>query len=206
MNFANVMTRAPVARLALLQAAMIEFGINDPLDQAAFLATVAHESAELSVFSENLNYSAPALRSVFGKYFPTDALANAYARQPQRIASRVYADRNGNGSEASGDGWRYRGAGAIQLTFKDNQVECAKYFGIAPAIISEWLRTPEGAVRSAAWFWIRNNLQRYSLAGDFDGVCDVVNRGHKTPADGDSNGWAARLAYYQLARGELCEP
>jgi predicted chitinase len=88
---------------------------------AHFFAQTAHETGGFKAFSENLNYGAKGLRGVFGKYFPTDALAKAYERQPQKIANRVYANRMGNGDEASGDGWRYRGRGALQLTGKSRR-------------------------------------------------------------------------------------
>lgn len=117
-----------------------------------------------------------------------------YARNPRKIANKVYANRMGNGDEASGDGWTYRGAGLIQLTGKANQLACASHFGIAPEKIGVWLRTPEGASRSAAWFWDQHHLSTFALRGDFDGVCDIVNIGKKTEKIGDSIGYAGRLA------------
>jgi len=199
-QLSQIMPRAGAPYIAALIAAMAEFGINTPARQQMFIATVAHESAQLTVLVENLNYSAEALRRVFGKYFPTDAMAANYARQPERIANRVYANRGGNGNEASGDGWRYRGAGAIQLTFRDNHAACAAYFNRPVESIGDWLRTPEGACRSAGWFWSTNKINRFADVNDFDGVSDAVNRGSKTAAVGDSNGWADRLAYFNLAR------
>jgi putative chitinase len=199
-QLSKIMPRAGTPYIAALISAMDEFGINTPARQQMFAATVAHESAQLTVLVENLNYSAEALRRVFGKYFPTDTMAANYARQPARIANRVYASRGGNGPEASGDGWRYRGAGAIQLTFHDNQAACADYFKRPLATFGDWLRTPEGACRSAGWFWSTNKINRFADANDFDGVSDAVNRGKKTAAVGDSNGWSDRLAYFNLAR------
>lgn len=199
-QLSKIMPRAGAPYIAALIAAMDEFGIDTPARQQMFVATVAHESAQLTVLVENLNYSAEALRRVFGKYFPTDAMAANYARQPERIANRVYANRGGNGPEASGDGWRYRGAGAIQLTFHDNQAACATYFKRPLATFGDWLRTPEGACRSAGWFWSTNKINRFADANDFDGASDTVNRGKKTAAMGDSNGWADRLAYFNTAR------
>jgi len=199
-QLSKIMPRASATFIESLINAMAEFGINTPARQQMFVATVAHESAQLTVLVENLNYSAEALRRVFGKYFPTDAMAANYARQPARIANRVYANRGGNGPEASGDGWRYRGTGAIQLTFHDNHAACAAYFKRPLDGIGDWLRTPEGACRSAGWFWSTNKINRFADANDFDGVSDAVNRGSKTAAVGDSNGWADRLAYFNLAR------
>jgi putative chitinase len=197
-QFQKIMPRAPGQFLDLLNSAMAEFVIDAKQDQAAFLATLGHESAQLTVFSENLNYGAAGLQATWPARFNAE-LALAYARQPERIANRVYASRGGNGDEASGDGWRFRGAGAIQLTFHDNQAACAEYFGIPVAQIGDWLRTPTGACRSAGWFWMVHRVSAYAVAGDFDGVCDMVNRGKKTAAVGDAIGYPQRLAMYQLA-------
>lgn len=186
-----------------LNAVFAEFAINTPARQAAFIATVGHESAQLTVFSENLNYGAPALVSKFPSHFPTLAVAMTYARQPEKIANHMYANRGGNGDEASGDGWLYRGAGAIQLTFHDNQKACADYFRLPLSAMGAWLRTPEGALRSAAWFWWKNRCNDYADVGDFDGVSDAVNRGRKTAPVGDSIGWADRLALFNTAKEVL---
>jgi len=201
-QFQAIMPWARVAFLKPLTDAMIEFGIDTPKRQTMFLATVAHESAGLTRLSENLSYSAAGLRGTFRKYF-TDDQAEIYARHPQMIANRVYANRGGNGNEASGDGWFFRGAGAIQLTFHDNHLACANHFGIPLLQIGEWLRTPEGACRSAAWFWSVNNINKYADLGDFDGVCDTVNRGKKTIIVGDSIGWQDRVEHLDLIRKVL---
>lgn len=188
--------------LGFLNETMHEFGIESKARMAAFLATVGHESGQLSTLEENLNYSADALMRTWPAHFTLD-LSTQYARQPEKIANRAYASRGGNGDEASGDGWRYRGAGLIQLTFKDNQGACADHFCIPKADIGNWLRTPEGASRSAGWFWFANKIDRYADIGDFDGVCDTVNRGKKTIAIGDSIGWQDRLAMFERARAAL---
>ena len=107
-----------------------KFNLDTPLRKAHFLAQVAHESGGLKYSAENLNYSAQGLRSVFGKYFKTNDIAALYARKPEKIANRVYADRMGNGNEASGDGWKFRGRGLIQLTGKDNYQQFARDYGI----------------------------------------------------------------------------
>lgn len=135
--------------LDLLKRTIEEFDIAEPL---MFLAQISHESAGLTRLTENLNYSATGLLTTFPKYFTQDQAAE-YAHNPEAIANRVYANRMGNGDEASGDGWRYRGAGAIQLTGTANQVPCAARFRVAVDDIGDWLRTREGAVRSAGWFW-----------------------------------------------------
>jgi putative chitinase len=157
-----------------------------------FMATVAYESDDLRHLEENLNYSAEGLMRTWPKRFDA-ATAAQYARQPERIANRVYALRGGNGDEKSGDGWRYRGAGAIQLTFKANQHACAAFFGKRDEDMYAWLRSPEGALMSAAWFWKTRGCNDYADHNDFDGVCDIVNIGRKTTAYGDAIGFINRL-------------
>ena len=134
-----------------------------PHRAAHFFAQTAHESGNFKAFSENLNYSAKGLRGIFGKYFPTDALARAYERQPQKIANRVYANRMGNGDEASGDGWKFRGRGALQLTGKSNYFEFSKYIGRPEVMDNPDLVATELAFESALWFFDRNKLW---------GICD----------------------------------
>lgn len=192
-QFKSIMPLARQVFCVPLNIAMSEFGIDTPKRQTMFLATLAHESKQLTTLTENLFYSAAGLRSTFRKYF-TDAECEIFAKHPQMIANRVYANRGGNGSEASGDGWAFRGAGGIQLTFHDNHKACADHFKIPMSKIGEWLRTPEGACHSAGWFWDINNINKYADIGDFDGVCDTTNRGKKTPTIGDSIGWKERVA------------
>ena len=143
-----------------------EYGINTPQRVAAFLAQCAHESGGFVFLKENLNYKAPSLRKVFPKYFPDDATAAAYAKKPERIANRVYANRMGNGDEASGDGWRYCGRGLIQLTGKDNYTFFAASLDIPVEEAAEYLQTFEGAVQSACFFWEQNNLNKWADSGD----------------------------------------
>lgn len=176
--------------------AMEEFGILSVEQQARFLANVGHETGGLSVFEENLNYSAERLPKVWPKRFPTPASTAGYARNPVALANKVYAYRMGNGDERSGDGWRYRGAGMLQLTGRANHADCGKYFGIPLDQVGDWLRTPVGAARSAAWFYTDNELHHVDT---FDHVCDRINLGRETDKVGDSIGWADRLAMYQRA-------
>jgi putative chitinase len=133
-------------------------------DRAAhFFAQTAHESGGFKAFSENLNYSAKGLRGIFGKYFPTDALARAYERQPMKIANRVYANRMGNGPESSGDGWKFRGRGALQLTGHDNYQAFANYINRPEVMDNPDLVAGELCFESALWFFDRNKLW---------GICD----------------------------------
>lgn len=153
-------------------------GINTKERVCMFLAQCGHESAEFTIFNENLNYSAKGLRGVFGKYFPTDALANQYARQPEKIANKVYANRMGNGPESSGDGWKYRGLGLIQLTGKDNFSAFSKDTGIDIVTYPEKHRTDLSIIiKSAIWFWNKNNLNTYCDKGDFIGLTKRINGG-----------------------------
>jgi putative chitinase len=134
-----------------------------PNRAAHFFAQTAHESGGFKTFSENLNYGAKGLRGIFGKYFQTDAIAKAYERQPQRIANRAYANRMANGDEASGDGWKYRGRGALQLTGKANYQAFADYIGRPDVMTNPDLVAGELCFESALWFFDKNKLW---------GICD----------------------------------
>jgi putative chitinase len=129
-----------------------------PHRAAHFFAQTAHESGGFKAFSENLNYGAKGLRSIFREYFPTDAMAKAYERQPKKIANRVYANRMGNGDEASGDGWKYRGRGALQLTGKANYQAFADYIGRPEVVNDPDLVAGELCFESALWFFDKNKL------------------------------------------------
>lgn len=154
-----------------------EYEINTPARVAAFMAQCGHESGNFKLLKENLNYRAVTLRKVFPKYFPTDALAEAYAGQPEKIANKVYGGRMGNGDEASGDGYRYCGRGLIQLTGKENYTWFAESIGMEPEEVSEYLQTFEGAVQSACWFWETNNLNQYADNGDILTMTKRINGG-----------------------------
>ena len=159
-----------------LNAAMKYYNLT-PILAAHFFAQTAHESGDFKAFSENLNYSAKGLRGVFGKYFPTDVIAAQYERQPEKIANKVYANRMGNGDEASGDGYRYCGRGLIQLTGKDNYTWFAASLHITPDEASEYLQTFEGAAQSACWFWETNNLNQWADKGDIVTLTKRINGG-----------------------------
>ena len=145
-----------------LKAAAAYYKLNN--NRAAhFFAQCAHESGNFKAFSENLNYGAKGLRGIFGKYFPTDALAKAYERQPQKIANRVYANRMGNGDEASGAGWRWRGRGPLQLTGYNNYKSFANYINRPDVLENPDLVAGELGFESALWFFDANKLW---------GICD----------------------------------
>ena len=154
-----------------------EYDINTPQRVAAFLAQCAHESGGFVFLKENLNYRAASLRKVFPKYFPTDELAAQYANKPEMIANRVYANRMGNGDEASGDGWRYCGRGLIQLTGKDNYTFFAASIEVSIEEATEYLETFEGAVQSACFFWDQNNLNQWADKGDILTLTKRINGG-----------------------------
>jgi len=129
-----------------------------PARAAHFFAQTAHETGGFKAFTENLNYNAAGLMGIFKKYFPDMATANRYARQPEKIANRVYGNRMGNGPEASGDGWRYRGRGALQLTGRDNYAAFAKYANRPDVMSNPDLVATELAFESAMFFFERNKL------------------------------------------------
>lgn len=146
-----------VVILPVLNLAFKAYKIDTPRRQAIFLAQAAHESASFKSLEENLNYTAHRLMQVWPKRF-NEALAIKYAGKPKELANFVYANRYGNGDEASGDGWTFRGSGAFQTTFKDNHARAAKVFGKTLEEVSPWLRTPSGAVWGAALYWHDNAL------------------------------------------------
>ena len=158
-----------------------DFEINTPKRVAAFLAQCGHESAGFSVLKENLNYSAEGLNKIFKKYFPTLESAQPYARQPEKIANRVYSNRMGNGDEASGDGWKYRGRGPIQLTGKDNYRAFANDYFEDPETL---LNDPDllidhipTSLLAAVWFWQKNKLNKEADAGDIKTMTRKINGG-----------------------------
>jgi putative chitinase len=160
-----------------LNAILPEYGINTPQRVAAFVAQCAHESGGFRMLKENLNYKAVSLRKTFPKYFPDDAIAARYEKKQEMIANRVYANRMGNGDEASGDGWRYCGRGLIQLTGKENYSWFAASLEMPVEDVPEYLGTFEGAVQSACWFWESNNLNQWADKGDILTLTKRINGG-----------------------------
>ena len=166
-----------------LNLTMPEFGIDTPRRQAAFLAQIAHESGQLRYVSEIASGNA---------YTDREDLGNT---RPEAI--RI-AEMHG-----AATGPFYKGHGLIQITGYDNHLACGRALGIDAANNPELLTVPIYAARSAGWFWKTNNLNKWADAGDFDGVSDKINRGRKTTAYGDSNGFKDRLAFYELAKEVL---
>lgn len=181
--------------------------LNTKHRQAMFLANAAHESGQFMRMEENLNYTTvERLRKVFGKYFPDATEAASYVGYPRRIASRVYAGRIGNGDEASGDGWTYRGRGIFQVTGRQNyRAASIAICGDADTLLTnpDLLADPDYAVLSAAWYWQINHLASYADRGQFDAVCDVINLGRVTPREGDSHGFDSRVMFLKRAEAVL---
>ena len=178
-----------------LNEAMARFEIDTPNRIAHFLAQTTHESGGFKFTVENLNYSAEALLRVFRKYFPSEAMARAYARKPQAIASRVYANRMGNGDEESGDGWRYRGRGLIQLTGRANYAGFSKAANVNAIGEPDLVARPPLAALSAGWFWAHNGLNDLADFGSLETITRRVN--------GGLNGIEDRRKRYESARGVL---
>ena len=158
-----------------------DYDINTPQRIAAFVAQCAHESGNFMVLKENLNYRAATLRKIFPKYFPNDAIANDYAtrlNKQMHIASRAYANRMGNGDEASLEGWKFCGRGLIQLTGKNNYQAFADSLEMDVNDVPEYLGTFEGAAQSACWFWETNNLNRFADKNDIKGLTKAINGGY----------------------------
>ena len=164
--------------IAQIPEVMQKFGIDTPVELAHFLAQCGHESGGFRVVNENLNYSAKGLQGIFKKYFPTAQLAESYQRKPEKIANRVYASRMGNGDEASGEGFKFRGRGFIQLTGKSNYTAFGKAIGVDTVANPDLVAT-KYPLLSAAWFFSKNCLGKCKDASDASvlAVTKCVNGG-----------------------------
>ena len=165
----------PDAVIAQIPDTAAKFQINTPLRLAHFLAQCGHESGGFRATQENLNYSAKGLNGIFKKYFPTEAAAKAYERQPAKIASKVYGGRMGNGPESTGEGYKFRGRGYIQLTGKEN------YTAFGKAINEDICSNPDKvassyALLSAAWFFNKNGLHKMADEGATDLVVTKITK------------------------------
>ena len=168
-----------------------KFGITTPLRLAHFLAQASHESGGFKAVNENLNYSADGLKKIFPKYFPGN-LNESYARNPQKIANRVYSSRMGNGDEASGDGWKHRGFGFIQLTGKDNHRDFDKTVD-DDIMANPSLIATKYPLASAAWFFWKNNLWSICDQGATDQVVAAVTK----RVNGGTHGLPERLKHFK---------
>jgi len=183
-QFAHLFPRAqdPTSWAESMNNVFPTYEIDTPHRVAAFLAQCGHESGGWTVFEENLNYSAQGLNSIFKKYFPTLESAQPYARKPEMIANKIYANRMGNGAPETGDGYKYRGRGPIQLTGKDN------YRAFAKDMFDDWENLFENpdwvtsdrdfALMSAIWFWNKNKLNVQADSGDIKLMTKKINGGY----------------------------
>ena len=182
----------PDAVIAMIPAVAQKFQIDSALRLAHFLAQCGHESGGFRLTKENLNYSAKGLMGIFKKYFPTEALANQYARQPEKIANKVYGGRMGNGPESSGEGAKFCGRGYIQLTGKDNYTAFGKSIGedvcANPQVVAE-----KYALLSAAWFFNKNGLHKMADGGATDAVVTSITK----RVNGGTIGLADRIKHFK---------
>ena len=190
MDITKLNGKIPDSVYGELQSVMDKFGINSPVRMSHFLGQCAHESGDFKFKSENLNYSTKGLLATFPKYFKQSGLAEAYARNPERIASRVYADRIGNGVEGTGDGWKFRGRGYIQLTGKSN------YSTFDGFVNEDIISNPDLVAKkypllSAAWFFHRNKLNTISDKGLSETVILELTK----KINGGTNGLQDRIKY-----------
>ena len=157
-----------------------EYDIDTPKRVAAFMAQCGHESGGFTLMQENLNYSAKGLVGTFKKYFPTEAHAKPYERKPEMIANRVYANRMGNGDEASGEGWYFRGRGIVQITGKNNYTKCSQSLFESNVLVEnpDLLLESEYAIHSACWFWSAARLNELADISDMKTMTKRINGGY----------------------------
>lgn len=192
MNIEKLKGHVPDAVLEQIPDTIQKFELNTPLRLAHFLAQCGHESGGFKFTQENLNYGAKGLLSIFKKYFPTEAKAKEYERKPEKIASLVYGGRMGNGPEASGEGFKFRGRGYIQLTGKDNYTAFDKFVD-EDILANPDLVATKYPLLSAAWFFHKNGLHKIADEGATD---DVVTKVTKR-VNGGTIGLADRLKHFK---------
>lgn len=181
-----------------MKAAMKFYNLT-PVRAAHFFAQTAHESGDFKAFSENLNYSAQGLQAIFGKYFPGN-LEESYARQPEKIANRVYASRMGNGDEASGDGFKFRGRGALQLTGKDNYKAFADYLKKPEIMTNPDLVATEFSFESAMFFFDKNKLWSICDQGINDAAILTLTKRINGGTHGLDDRKAKTFKYYEYVK------
>jgi putative chitinase len=179
----------------VLNGAFDKYQINTVNRAAGFLAQCGHESNGFTVLKENLNYKAEGLNKIFHKYFPTVESAQPYAHNPEAIANRIYAGRMGNGNEQSGDGYKFRGRGAIQLTGRDSYTQFAQSMGVDLDTCIGDMETLDGALESAMWFW---NTYGLNDICDRDNIVAMTKR-----VNGGTIGLEERIANYKKAKALL---
>lgn len=171
------------------------WGILTPRQQAAFLGQAGHECGNFTKLEEGLSYAADRLMKIWPKRFPTMDVANKYARNPKALANYVYANRMGNRDEASGDGYRFRGSGWLQLTGHDNFYHAGKACGVDYVMNPDLVRQPKDAALTAGWFWATHDCNRLAEAGDWVNLTKRIN--------GGQIGLADRIHHTDLALAEF---
>jgi putative chitinase len=192
MNLEKLKGHIPESVIKQIPEIQTKFEINTPLRLAHFLAQCGHESGGFRVVNENLNYSAKGLLGIFKKYFPTAALAEQYQRKPEKIANRVYGGRMGNGDETSGEGFKFRGRGYIQLTGKQNYTAFAKAIG-EDVVANPDLVASKYPLASAAWFFNKNGLHKLADGGSTDAVITQITK----RVNGGTIGLADRIKHFK---------
>lgn len=198
MNLSSLKGHVPDKVIDQIPGIQEKFGLTTGLRLAHFLAQAGHESGGFKVTNENLNYSGKGLKGIFGKYFKRpdktfdEPKVLAYTKQPQKIANLVYANRMGNGNEASGDGFKFRGRGYIQLTGRDNYTAFGKSIG-KPIEETPDLVATEYALASAAWFWSKNGLNKIADTGATDAAVTMITK----RVNGGTIGLADRIKHFK---------
>lgn len=198
MDISKLSTKVPQVVLDQIPAIMEKFGVTNPLRLCHFLSQCGHESGHFKFVIENLNYSADGLKKVFPKYFPTIEVASKYARQPEKIANKVYGNRMGNGDESTGDGFKFRGRGYIQLTGKDNYAAFDKFVD-DDIMANPDLVATKYPLTSAAFFFHKNNLWSVCDRGHSDDVVLAVTK----RVNGGTHGLADRQDKFDLFHSTL---
>jgi putative chitinase len=175
MNLKNLATKVPATVFSMVEAVVAQYEITQPLRLCHFMSQIAHESGNFTQVVENMNYSVDGLLKTFPRYFPTRQLAIQYARQPEKIGNRVYANRMGNGDEASGEGFKYRGRGYLQLTGKFNYSDFSKFIG-EDCVADPELVAAKYPMDSAVWFFNKNNIWEICDRGSSEAVIQTVTR------------------------------
>ena len=196
MNLEKLKGHIPDNVIAQIQQVKTKFGINDSVKLSHFLSQCGHESGGFKVVNENLNYGAKGLLGIFKKYFPDEAKAKLYERKPEKIANLVYGNRMGNGAEASGDGYKFRGRGALQLTGKSNYEAFSKYLNKPEIMTNPDLVATEYAFESAMFFFDRNKLWDICDKGVDDATITALTKRINGGTIGLDHRKALTLKYY----------
>jgi putative chitinase len=192
-NLGKLKGHVPQAVIDQIPDTAARFGITNTLRLAHFLSQTSHETGEFRAFSENLNYGSKGLLTIFGKYFKTIEKAKAYERKPEKIANLVYSNRMGNGPESSGEGWKYRGRGALQTTGKFNYQDFANFMGMPEIMNNPDIVATKYALASAGFFFKKNNLWTICDQGASEEVIKKLTK----HINGGQNGISDRIKHFK---------